>query len=787
MKPKTIKLLVLILILIFLFGGFTVFYINRPKFYDYYVKYGSNGDGTSLQSPANSVNSAIKAVNKYLGKKDTANIWIIEDNNETFDPLDFADNSNKTHKMAVWKNQNEEQIYHKTKIVISTYAPETDEKTETKTSYLAFSENVAKKENLILTGPTEFKNIILVPTSNEGKIQISEHNIMFGEGLTLQSIDKTGEASYEDWNKVNLTQASVLDAQISTQNGDAIKKDFTIVLDNVNFVDAKLQFGSETAETLFEKNLNIKVRNASKLNILKTSNLKVKGGAQFIVNNATAYITKNEIQNSFETVSSISNENWILYVSPEYIDTINFTAKSGKFEIANNYTAKAYTKDRKLVAESKNGILNLSKNTGVYTVAITKDTVKKSKKYNDYINYRGGYNADIPEENYQGALANTYSKLTEQKKLKVVYFGGSVTVGAGSSHGCYSWRGLIGEWLKNNFPEADIINCNKGIGETGTHLGLYRVKKAVIEEKPDLLFIEYSINDLYDSASYTRASIQFETIVRQVRKELPECDIITIMVTEESCAPNAMNENLQIALHSQALAHEDICQIYNIPTIHVGRALVREFFPEDWQSSSDNIWQMYMTDIVHPTDKGYMAYYTVIKEFMSNTLIFGNYGKCGVENQELPFLQNEILLDGNVTFIDPNPNTPNNSITYPEEYKNNFIYYPDEIGIIKTDNPEYIGVIVASVSQEAYLDIKFKGTELVMLASGNHSSNQYQTQIDGGEWITKNYGGKNPIVIATELQSAEHTIRIRPALNDNITISGFYTADSTKATTFKTQ
>lgn len=74
-----------------------------------------------------------------------------------------------------------------------------------------------------------------------------------------------------------------------------------------------------------------------------------------------------------------------------------------------------------------------------------------------------------------------------------------------------------------------------------------------------------------------------------------------------------------------------------------------------------------------------------------------------------------------------------------------------------------------------------------MLASGNHSSNQYQTQIDGGEWITKNYGGKNPIVIATELQSAEHTIRIRPALNDNITISGFYTADSTKATTFKTQ
>ena len=51
---------------------------------------------------------------------------------------------------------------------------------------------------------------------------------------------------------------------------------------------------------------------------------------------------------------------------------------------------------------------------------------QKTHNYDDYINYRD-------------PLANTYRRLTEDKKLKVVYFGGSVTAGYGSSNaGLYS-------------------------------------------------------------------------------------------------------------------------------------------------------------------------------------------------------------------------------------------------------------------------------------------------------------------------------------------------------------
>ena len=96
----------------------------------------------------------------------------------------------------------------------------------------------------------------------------------------------------------------------------------------------------------------------------------------------------------------------------------------------------------------------------------TKDT------YSKYINYRD-------------PLTHTYKRLTEDKELNVVYFGGSVTAGYGSSDTSkYSWRAKSELWLKNQFPEARIRVTNTAIGESGTFLGTYRVKSDVIDNSP---------------------------------------------------------------------------------------------------------------------------------------------------------------------------------------------------------------------------------------------------------------------------------------------------------------
>lgn len=606
-----------------------------------------------------------------------------------------------------------------------------------------------------------------------------------GDGLSAEApvatITDVFEKSNEKVNKWDTVNVNFLYSEEETEmdiviSPKTVKSNVTIFIDNINMKDTKIQFGEQKSKTVFNKNLNIKAVKATKLNVIKDGEFEVLGDVQFIINNAIVYTD----ENSFEKLS-INKENLLLFVSPEYIDFVNFTSKTGEFKIAEGYTAKAYTKDKKLVATSQEGVLKIKAKSGIYNIAVTKDDVAESDKYKDYIFYRGGYNDKLDDNKYQGALANTYSKLTKDKELKVVYFGGSVTSGSGASHGSYSWRGLIGEWLKNNFPEANITNCNKALGETGTHLGVYRLNKAVIEEKPDLLFLEYSINDFYDKASYERASTQFETIVRQVREKLPECDIVTILVIDQYGVTAAVNnDDASDGLHTQAKAHEYISSEYDIPTIHVGRAFVREFLPKGFKPGGEE-WKEHVKDIVHPTDKGYMAYYTVIKEFMTNTLIFGDYGDCGVVEKEQAILHNKTLLDGNLTFFDPDPELKN--INYPENFASLFTFMPERVGIFKNDNPEYVGVIKVAQSQEAYIEVEFEGTELIMLAEGVVSTAQYEVSIDGGDWQIKNYAGKNPVVMIRDIESGKHTARIRPSLSKDMYISGFYSADSAKAST----
>lgn len=192
--------------------------------------------------------------------------------------------------------------------------------------------------------------------------------------------------------------------------------------------------------------------------------------------------------------------------------------------------------------------------------------------YANYINYRG-YNESLSDKKYAGALSNTYKKLSTKKEFNVVYFGGSVTYGYGSEDSDQkgSWRVRVGEWLATTFPKVKINNINRAIGDTGTNLGLFRLSKDVIAQKPDLLFIEFSINDYYEDLDYISSSTQFETIIRTVKEALPQCDIVTILVTDRNEAPAARTTTTETGelkageLHLQAKAHEYISKNTTYP------------------------------------------------------------------------------------------------------------------------------------------------------------------------------------------------------------------------------
>jgi hypothetical protein len=85
------------------------------------------------------------------------------------------------------------------------------------------------------------------------------------------------------------------------------------------------------------------------------------------------------------------------------------------------------------------------------------------------LNHKEGVYKDFI--NYNAPLTNTYKRLTKDRELNVVYFGGSVTAGFGatnekgeSSFETHSWRALVGEWFKENFPTATVRNYTAAIG-----------------------------------------------------------------------------------------------------------------------------------------------------------------------------------------------------------------------------------------------------------------------------------------------------------------------------------
>lgn len=379
---------------------------------------------------------------------------------------------------------------------------------------------------------------------------------------------------------------------------------------------------------------------------------------------------------------------------------------------------------------------------------------------------------DYPQYiNYRQSLANTYSKLTNDKKLNVVYFGGSVTAGTGASDKeLYSWRARVGNWLTENFPDAEINNMDRAAGESGTYLGSFRLERDVISAQPDLLFVEYSINDYYNHATYERAASQYETVVRKVKQSLPECDIVCVLVTDK----NLINTARQGTLHTQAQAHEDMSVKYNIPTIHVGRALA-SIFSDGWTESD---WLEYSTDIVHVNDKGYEIYYNVIKEFLNQSLKETEYdGKITIP--ELPELQSETLLDGNVTVIQPTAEL----LARSEELgATGFDYHDGLYGSMQSSY--YWGCFKGLAENDAELAIEFEGTELVAHLTVTDTSKQFYVKVDDGEYELKNFASTNPTTIVSDLPTGKHTVYFKPDYSNltSVWIGAFYSRDKAMQT-----
>ncbi len=190
-------------------------------------------------------------------------------------------------------------------------------------------------------------------------------------------------------------------------------------------------------------------------------------------------------------------------------------------------------------------------------------------------------------------LDNTFLKLKNDKKLTIGYFGGSITEAHNDGN---SYRNLVTKWFRESYPDAEITEINAAIGGTGSVFGIYRCDRDLLVHDPDLVLVEYCVND--SGMSYYATLPPMETIYRKILKHNPMCDIICIITTEKDIT-DRIEKGIEYESRSASVA---VSHHYSIPSIDVGSVMYSEIL----KNGGDYL--KYTSDNVHPNNCGHKVY-----------------------------------------------------------------------------------------------------------------------------------------------------------------------------------
>lgn len=340
-------------------------------------------------------------------------------------------------------------------------------------------------------------------------------------------------------------------------------------------------------------------------------------------------------------------------------------------------------------------------------------------------------------------LANTYDCLVNKKSLKIGYLGGSLTSGFGGET-AGGWRVRTTNWFKENYPNAEITEINLSIGGTSSNCGLYRLMETLIPQQPDLVFVEFAMNDAHIGFNEAASAAYMEAIIRETNKVLPKTDIIVVFTTDVTKAGN----DIPTIVGQRAAA-----EFYGVPWINVGKAAVEAAEKEG------AIFADYLVDTVHLNDRGYTAYANEVKRVVGEKLNEAK-GKAPKEH---------IIPSGYVVT---------------NQFDNIKIFHPDDLtfdeswGTRKNKNSYLEGEkALYHKSQNAEITFEFEGCALSLLGEF-HAGVAYEITIDGDYKTVVSAGSKTEyeLSVATNLVDGKHTAKVRCITKTYGGIEGFLIA-----------
>ena len=340
-------------------------------------------------------------------------------------------------------------------------------------------------------------------------------------------------------------------------------------------------------------------------------------------------------------------------------------------------------------------------------------------------------------------LENTYSKLVSGETVHIAFVGGSVTQGMGATNST-GWPTMVVNSLKETY-DADCVEHRQAIGGTGSLLDVFRFDYDNAEAAPDLLFIEFAINDSYKRRTTEQVMRDSETIVRKAYAKNPYVDIVYVFT---------FNSGVKAEEYEQLLAHKAVADKYGFMTIALGP----KFY--DYISKTGEKFEDYFTDTVHPNDRGYDLYGEFITEALYEDMPKVVNADSSYTAKELPELPSNVMIDARIVTAD---NIDISEATGWNYSSNKFAYVGTKYG-----------GYISSTTAGSTLTFTFEGTAGGFLYERNTNLGKVSVSIDGGTpIIIDGYASYQPdYYVFEDLEDTVHTVTITKLEESNASSTG---------------
>ncbi len=214
-------------------------------------------------------------------------------------------------------------------------------------------------------------------------------------------------------------------------------------------------------------------------------------------------------------------------------------------------------------------------------------------------------------------MKKVMEKAGNGEDVTLAYIGGSITQGynAGTTE---IFAKLTSDYFRETYATTGKVNyVNAGLSGTPSLLGLIRSDRDIFNAKPDVVFIEFAVNDAQDNQN----KAAFESLLRKALMQEQEPAVVLLFsVTEDGYT---CQSNMQL-----------IGMNYELPMISVPNAIQPEF------EAGRMTWKDWADDGSHPNKNGQKLY----SEF-----IIHYFNKVDAEETAAPYVLRDKMLNVDYT------------------------------------------------------------------------------------------------------------------------------------------